>query len=113
MHRVVLQFFIERKKVRWFLKARPFSFVCLFVSPAQVLFVNDRVDVDDEEGGEVDDSSLLRGYFDEEESARSFQEALKEWREKGRTGGAFRPGPTPARPGNAHRCVYYSPSTVI
>ncbi|XP_073706130.1 zinc finger B-box domain-containing protein 1 [Garra rufa] len=49
----------------------------------QVLFVNDGVDVEDEEAGEEEDSSLLRGGFDEEESARSFQEALKEWRERG------------------------------
>ncbi|KAL0167570.1 hypothetical protein M9458_035792, partial [Cirrhinus mrigala] len=48
-----------------------------------VLFVNDGVDVEDEEAGEEEDSSLLRGGFDEEESARSFQEALKEWRERG------------------------------
>lgn len=74
------------------------------VSPPQVLFVNDGVDVDDEEGGKVEDSSLLRGYFDEEESARFFQEALKEWREKGRTGDAFRAGPAAARPGNTHFC---------
>ncbi|XP_056621572.1 zinc finger B-box domain-containing protein 1 isoform X2 [Triplophysa dalaica] len=67
----------------------------------QVLFVNDGVDVDDEEGGKVEDSSLLRGYFDEEESARFFQEALKEWREKGRTGDAFRAGPAAARPVSA------------
>ncbi|XP_057204702.1 zinc finger B-box domain-containing protein 1 isoform X2 [Triplophysa rosa] len=65
----------------------------------QVLFVNDGVD--DEEGGEVEDSSVLRGCFDEDESARSFQEALKEWREKGRTGDAFRAGPTAARPVSA------------
>ncbi|XP_016148196.1 zinc finger B-box domain-containing protein 1-like [Sinocyclocheilus grahami] len=51
--------------------------------PVQVLFVNDGVDVEDEEAGEEEDSSLLRGGFDEEESARSFQEALKEWRERG------------------------------
>ncbi|XP_016364700.1 zinc finger B-box domain-containing protein 1-like [Sinocyclocheilus rhinocerous] len=49
----------------------------------QVLFVNDGVDVEDEEAAEEEDSSLLRGGFDEEESARSFQEALKEWRERG------------------------------
>ncbi|XP_016403013.1 uncharacterized protein LOC107736004 [Sinocyclocheilus rhinocerous] len=49
----------------------------------QVLFVNDGVDLEDEEAGEEEDSSLLRGGFDEEESARSFQEALKEWRERG------------------------------
>ncbi|XP_056100455.1 uncharacterized protein zbbx [Rhinichthys klamathensis goyatoka] len=49
----------------------------------QVLFVNDGVDLEDEEAGEEEDSSLLRGCFDEEKSARSFQEALKEWREKG------------------------------
>ncbi|XP_048024079.1 zinc finger B-box domain-containing protein 1 isoform X4 [Megalobrama amblycephala] len=49
----------------------------------QVLFVNDGVDVEDEETGEEEDSSLLRGRFDEEQSARSFQEALKEWRERG------------------------------
>ncbi|XP_043120258.1 LOW QUALITY PROTEIN: zinc finger B-box domain-containing protein 1-like [Puntigrus tetrazona] len=49
----------------------------------QVLFVNDVVDVEDEEAAEEEDSSLLRGGFDEEESARSFQEALKEWRERG------------------------------
>ncbi|XDV29202.1 hypothetical protein PO909_032348 [Leuciscus waleckii] len=49
----------------------------------QVLFVNDGVDLEDEEAGEEEDSSLLRGCFDEEQSARSFQEALKEWREKG------------------------------
>ncbi|XP_016308454.1 uncharacterized protein LOC107662853 [Sinocyclocheilus anshuiensis] len=49
----------------------------------QVLFVNDGVDVEDEEAGEEEDSSLLRGGFDEEESARSFQEARKEWRERG------------------------------
>ncbi|KAA0715228.1 Zinc finger B-box domain-containing protein 1 [Triplophysa tibetana] len=67
----------------------------------QVLFVKDGVDVDDEEGGKVEDSSLLRGYFDEEESARFFQEALKEWREKGRTGDAFRAGPTAGRPVSA------------
>ncbi|RXN11402.1 zinc finger B-box domain-containing 1-like protein [Labeo rohita] len=36
----------------------------------QVLFVNDGVDVEDEEAGEEEDSSLLRGGFDEEESAR-------------------------------------------
>uniref|UniRef100_A0A672PKR6 B box-type domain-containing protein n=1 Tax=Sinocyclocheilus grahami TaxID=75366 RepID=A0A672PKR6_SINGR len=51
--------------------------------PDSVLFVNDGVDVEDEEAGEEEDSSLLRGGFDEEESARSFQEALKEWRERG------------------------------
>ncbi|XP_051725791.1 uncharacterized protein zbbx isoform X1 [Ctenopharyngodon idella] len=51
--------------------------------PTQVLFVNDGVDVEDEETGEEEDSSLLRGRFDEEQSARSFQEALKEWRERG------------------------------
>uniref|UniRef100_A0A9J7XVS4 Zinc finger, B-box domain containing n=1 Tax=Cyprinus carpio carpio TaxID=630221 RepID=A0A9J7XVS4_CYPCA len=49
----------------------------------QVLFVNDGVDLEDEEAGEEEDSSLPRGGFDEEESARSFQEALKEWREGG------------------------------
>ncbi|XP_016339153.1 zinc finger B-box domain-containing protein 1-like [Sinocyclocheilus anshuiensis] len=49
----------------------------------QVLFVNDGVDVEDEEAAEEEDSSLQRGGFDEEESARSFQEALKEWRERG------------------------------
>ncbi|XP_077049974.1 uncharacterized protein zbbx isoform X2 [Siphateles boraxobius] len=49
----------------------------------QVLFVNDGVDLEDEEAGEEEDSSLLRGCFDEEQSTRSFQEALKEWREKG------------------------------
>ncbi|XP_059421323.1 uncharacterized protein zbbx isoform X2 [Carassius carassius] len=47
----------------------------------QVLFMNDGVDLEDEEAGEEEDSSLQRGGFDEEESARSFQEALKEWRE--------------------------------
>ncbi|XP_073671790.1 uncharacterized protein zbbx [Paramisgurnus dabryanus] len=66
------------------------------VSSPQVLFVNDGVDVDNEEGGEEDDSSLLKGYFDEEESARSFQEALNEWREKGQTGDTFRPRPVSA-----------------
>ncbi|KAI2653351.1 Zinc finger B-box domain-containing protein 1 [Labeo rohita] len=53
------------------------------IQHTQVLFVNDGVDVEDEEAGEEEDSSLLRGGFDEEESARSFQEALKEWRERG------------------------------
>ncbi|KAK7160571.1 hypothetical protein R3I93_008273 [Phoxinus phoxinus] len=48
-----------------------------------VLFVNDGVDLEDEEAGEEEDSSLLRGCFDEEQSSRSFQEALNEWREKG------------------------------
>lgn len=52
--------------------------------------MNDGVDVEDEETGEEEDSSLLRGRFDEEQSARSFQEALKEWRERGQ------------RPGNKH-----------
>jgi len=52
--------------------------------------VNDGVDLEDEEAGEEEDGSLLRGCFDEEKSARSFQEALKEWREKGQ------------RPGIAH-----------
>ncbi|XP_055030335.2 uncharacterized protein zbbx isoform X2 [Misgurnus anguillicaudatus] len=66
------------------------------VQTQQVLFVNDGVDVDNEEGGEEDDSSLLKGYFDEEESARSFQEALNEWREKGQTGDTFRPRPVSA-----------------
>lgn len=49
--------------------------------------MNDGVDVEDEEAGEEDDSSLLRGRFDEEQSARSFQEALKEWRERGQRAG--------------------------
>ncbi|KAL1257156.1 hypothetical protein QQF64_012701, partial [Cirrhinus molitorella] len=53
------------------------------IQHGEVLFVNDGVDVEDEEAGEEEDSSLLRGGFDEEESARSFQEALKEWRERG------------------------------
>uniref|UniRef100_A0A8C1T5Y3 B box-type domain-containing protein n=1 Tax=Cyprinus carpio TaxID=7962 RepID=A0A8C1T5Y3_CYPCA len=48
----------------------------------QVLLVNEGVDVEDEEAAEEEDSSLLRGGFDEEESTRSFQEALKEWRER-------------------------------
>ncbi|XP_051512785.1 zinc finger B-box domain-containing protein 1-like [Myxocyprinus asiaticus] len=48
----------------------------------QVLFVNDGVDVEDEEGAEKEESSLLRGFYDEEESARSFQMALQEWRDK-------------------------------
>lgn len=52
--------------------------------------MNDCVDVEDEEAAEEEDSSLLRGGFDEEESARSFQEALKEWREREQ------------RPGNTH-----------
>ncbi|XP_067275708.1 zinc finger B-box domain-containing protein 1 isoform X2 [Pseudorasbora parva] len=49
----------------------------------QVLFVNDGVDLEDEEADEEEDSSLLGGCFDEEQSARSFQEALKEWRDRG------------------------------
>ncbi len=52
--------------------------------------MNDDVDVEDEEAAEEEDSSLLRGGFDEEESARSFQEVLKEWREREQ------------RPGNTH-----------
>lgn len=58
--------------------------------------MNDGVDLEDEEAGEEEDSSLLRGCFDEEQSARSFQEALKEWREKGQ------------RPGNTHTRAHLS-----
>ncbi|XP_052439118.1 zinc finger B-box domain-containing protein 1-like [Carassius gibelio] len=62
------------------------------VSP-QVLSVNDGVDVEDEEAAEEEDCSLLRGGFDGEESARSFQEALKEWREEYLIGFSFSPVP--------------------
>ncbi|XP_072551870.1 uncharacterized protein zbbx isoform X2 [Salminus brasiliensis] len=40
----------------------------------QILFVN--------EGEELEDEGLLSGCFDEEESAKSFQQALNEWRER-------------------------------
>ncbi|XP_068070969.1 zinc finger B-box domain-containing protein 1 isoform X3 [Danio rerio] len=54
----------------------------IYRTQPEVLFMNDGVDVEEDEE-EEEDGSLLRGSFDEEESARSFQEALKEWRERG------------------------------
>ncbi|XP_056334531.1 zinc finger B-box domain-containing protein 1-like [Danio aesculapii] len=54
----------------------------IHLTQPEVLFMNDGVDVEEDED-EEEDGSLLRGSFDEEESARSFQEALKEWRERG------------------------------
>ncbi|XP_062861157.1 zinc finger B-box domain-containing protein 1 isoform X2 [Trichomycterus rosablanca] len=45
----------------------------------QVLLVNDGDVMEDEEGEEPEES-LLRGQFDEEESSRSFQQALMQWR---------------------------------
>lgn len=50
--------------------------------------------------------SLLRGDFDEEESTKSFQEALRQWR-GGQTNGTADPGNdaawTPAGPGELNR----------
>ncbi|TRY93396.1 hypothetical protein DNTS_014809 [Danionella cerebrum] len=61
----------------------------------QVVFINydGVVEKKEENGNEVENNgSLLRGAFDEDQSARSFQEALKEWRECGqRPGSAERP----------------------
>lgn len=56
---------------------------------------------EDEEGGFP--TSLLRGHYSEEESARSFQEALRQWRGE-KSGGAGEPMSeeamwTPIRPG--------------
>lgn len=53
-------------------------------------------------------TSLLRGEYDEEESARSFQEALRQWRGE-KSDGAGEPMSEeamwiPVRPGELHRC---------
>ncbi|XP_035380806.1 uncharacterized protein zbbx isoform X2 [Electrophorus electricus] len=45
---------------------------------AQALFLNEGKEMEDEHN----EGSLLRGHFDEEESSRSFQLALAEWRER-------------------------------
>ncbi|XP_066540586.1 uncharacterized protein zbbx [Hoplias malabaricus] len=49
----------------------------------QILLLNEGKEVGCDEGdeGEGDEGSLLRGCFDEEESSRHFQQAVKEWRE--------------------------------
>lgn len=55
-------------------------------------------------------TSLLRGEYDEEESARSFQEALRQWRRE-KSDGAGEPRSEeamwiPVRPGELHRHVF-------
>lgn len=70
-------------------------------------------DIIEEGGKQYDDtvfpSSLLEGEYHEEESARSFQEALRQWRGERHDGaGKYMTGEamwTPDEPGDLHRCV--------